>query len=142
MKILVIAGPNGAGKATFARDSLELYRKAVDDWRVYDNSGEIPVLLAEFKESNAVQEPGTEWRPSRPRQQSTFSRRLQMTQQPGRFPGGEPSAKSIMAALVRARKTAMRSGAEYEAKAAAEAGDGDGETQLAQPVAEGAPVGG
>lgn len=65
-----------------------------------------------------------------------------MTQQPGRFPEGEPSAKSIMAALVRARKTAMRRVAEYEAKAAAEAGDGDGETHLAQPVAEGEPVGG
>ena len=69
-----------------------------------------------------------------------------MTQQPGRFPEGEPSAESIMAALVRARKTAMRRVAEYEAKeaakAAAEAGGGGGEEQLTQPVAEGELVGG
>lgn len=69
-----------------------------------------------------------------------------MTPQPGRFPEGEPSAKSIMAALVRARKTAMRRVAEYEAKeaakVAAEAEAGDGEAQLIQPVAEGEPVGG
>ena len=40
----------------------------------------------------------------------------------------------------------MRRVAEYEAKeaakAAAEAGGGDGEAQLTQPVAEGEPVGG
>ncbi len=127
------------------RNFRDLYQKVVDDWRVYDNSGEVPVLLSESEEWNAVHEPGTEWRPSRPRQQSTDSRRLQMTQQPGRFPEGEPSAKSIMAALVRARKTAMRRVAEYEAKeaakAAAEARGGAGEEQLTQPVAEGEPVG-
>ena len=51
-----------------------------------------------------------------------------------------------MAALVRARKTAMRRVAEYEAKeaakAAAESGGGDGEAQRTQPIAEGEPVGG
>ena len=123
------------------RNFRDLYRRVVDDWRVYDNSGEVPVLLEESEGWNAVREPGTKWRPSGPRQQTTDSRRQQMTQQPGRFPEGEPSARSIMAALVRARKTAMRRVAEYEAKeaakAAAEAGGGDGEAQLPQPGVEG-----
>ncbi|MCY3775838.1 MAG: hypothetical protein OXH11_07620 [Candidatus Aminicenantes bacterium] len=76
-----------------------------------------------------------------------------MTEQPWRFPEGEPSNESILAALVLARKDAMRRVAEYEAKeaakaaaeaakAAAEAEGGDGEAQLTQPVAEGEPVGG
>ena len=64
-----------------------------------------------------------------------------MTERPWRFPEGEPSNKSILAALFLARKDAMRRVAEYEAqeaaKAAAEAGGGDGEAQLTQPAAEG-----
>ena len=35
-KILMIAGPNGAGKTTFAM---------VDEWAVYDASGESFILL-------------------------------------------------------------------------------------------------
>ena len=69
-----------------------------------------------------------------------------MTEQPWRFPEGEPSNESILAALVLARKDAMRRVAEYEAreaaKVAAEAEDGDGEAQLTKPVPAGAPVGG
>lgn len=69
-----------------------------------------------------------------------------MTEQPWRFPEGEPSNESILAALVLARKDAMRRVTEYEAKeaakAATEAGGGDGEAQLTQPVAEGEPIGG
>ena len=64
-----------------------------------------------------------------------------MTEQPWRFPEGEPSHKSILAALVLARKDAMRRVAEYEAreaaKDAAEAGGGDSEAQLTQTAAEG-----
>ncbi len=50
-KILVIAGPNGAGKTTFARAATgrrnfeTLYRGAVDDWILYDNSGNEPVAI-------------------------------------------------------------------------------------------------
>ena len=128
------------------RNFRDLYRKVVDDWRVYDNSGEVPVLLEESEEWNAVREPGTKWRASGPRQRTTDSGRQQMTEQPWRFPEGEPSNDSILAALVLARKDAMRKVAEYEAKeaakAAAEAGGGNGEAQLTQPVAKGEPVGG
>ncbi len=119
------------------RNFRDLYRKVVDGWRVYDNSGEGPVLLEESEEWNAVREPSTKWRPSDGRQQ--------MTERPWRFPEGEPSHESILAALVLARKDAMRRVAEYEAREAAKAaaetdgGDGDGETKSTQPAAEGEP---
>ena len=64
-----------------------------------------------------------------------------MTERPWRFPEGEPSNESILAALVLARKDAMRRVAEYEAreaaKEAAEAGGGDGEAHSTEPAAEG-----
>ena len=64
-----------------------------------------------------------------------------MTEQPWRLPEGEPSHKSILAALALARKDAMRRVAEYEAREAAaeeaEAGGGDGEAQSTQTAAEG-----
>ena len=60
-----------------------------------------------------------------------------MTEQPWRFPEGEPSHKSILAALVLARKDAMRRVAEYEAREAAkEAGGGEGEGQSTRSAAE------
>ena len=48
-RILVIAGPNGAGKTTFALEFLpnNVYRDLVDEWKLYDNAGNTPVLLAE-----------------------------------------------------------------------------------------------
>ena len=119
------------------RNFRDLYRRVVDEWRVYDNSGEVPVLLEESEEWNAVREPGTKWPPSGPTQRTTDVGRRQMTEQPWRFPEGEPSHKSILAALVLARKDAMRRVAEYEAQEAAnEAGGGDGEAQLTQTAAE------
>ena len=60
-----------------------------------------------------------------------------MTERPWRFPEGEPSNESILAALVLARKDAMRRVAEWEAKEAAEAAGDDGEARLTQPAAEG-----
>ena len=64
-----------------------------------------------------------------------------MTERPWRFPEGQLSSESILAALVLARKDAMRRVAEYEAKEAAkeaaEAGGGDGEARSTQPAAEG-----
>lgn len=128
------------------RNFRDLHRNVVDGWRVYDNSGEVPVLLEESEEWNAVREPGTKWRPLDPRQRTTDAGRQQMTKEPWRFPEGEPSNESILAALVLARKDAMRRVAEYEAKeaakAAAEAESGDCEAQLTQRVAEGESVGG
>ena len=119
------------------RNFRDLYRRVVDEWRVYDNSGEVPVLLEESEEWNAVREPGTKWPPSGPTQRTTDVGRRQMTEQPWRFPEGEPSHRSILAALVLARKDAMRRVAEYEAQEAAkEAGGGDGEAQLTQTAAE------
>ncbi len=49
--IFVIAGPNGARRTTFATEFLRKearrYRYLVDAWAVYDNSGPVPVLVAE-----------------------------------------------------------------------------------------------
>ncbi len=119
----------------------DLYREVVDEWRVYDNSGEVPVLLEESEEWNAVHEPGTKWRPSGPTHRTPDAGGQQVTERPWRFPEGEPSNKSILAALVLARKDAMRRVAEYEAreaaKEAAEAGESDGEAQSTERAAEG-----
>ena len=41
-KILIIAGPNGAGKTTFATEFLP---REVDEWALYDNAGEWPILI-------------------------------------------------------------------------------------------------
>ena len=117
----------------------------MDEWRVYDNSGEVPVLLEESEEWNAVREPGTKWRPSGPTHRTPDAGGQQVKERPWRFPEGEPSNQSILAALVLARKDAMRRVAEYEAreaakeaaKEAAEAGGGDGEAQSTEPAAEG-----
>jgi len=118
----------------------DLYRKLVDGWRVYDNSGEVPVLLERSEEWNAVREPSTKWRPSGPTQRTTDPGRPQMTERPWRFPEGEPSNESILAALVLARKDAMRRVAECEAreaaKAAAKADGGEGEAESTQSAAE------
>ncbi|MBX9917973.1 MAG: hypothetical protein E6Q59_00030 [Nitrosomonas sp.] len=67
-KIIIIAGPNGTGKTTFAREFLpneagcpkfvnadliaaglrnfeQIYRDAVDAWVLYDNAGDKPILI-------------------------------------------------------------------------------------------------
>lgn len=69
-QILIIAGPNGAGKITFAREFLpheaecpdfinadliaagrrnleRRYARLVNAWKLYDNSGTSPRLLAQ-----------------------------------------------------------------------------------------------
>ena len=53
-----------------------------------------------------------------------------MTGQPGRFPEGEPSVKSVLAALARAQERAMA-----RAAAAADAEVSQGQTEDAAPQA-------
>lgn len=118
----------------------DLYRQLVDGRRVYDNSVEVPVLLEQSEEWDAVREPSTKWRQSGPTQPTTDPGRPQMTERPWRFPEGEPSHERILAALILARKDAMRRVAEYEAREAEKAEeeeDGEGEAESTQPAAEG-----
>jgi len=54
-KIIIIAGSNGAGKTTFAREFLpkeagwrnfqQVYKSSVDSWALYDNSGETQLVV-------------------------------------------------------------------------------------------------
>jgi predicted ABC-type ATPase len=46
-EILIIAGPTGAGKTTFAREEERVYRPLVNRWLLYDNSGDTPNLIEE-----------------------------------------------------------------------------------------------
>ncbi|MHB1632307.1 MAG: hypothetical protein ACYCQL_08870 [Acidithiobacillus sp.] len=41
-KVIIIAGPNGADKTTFARAFLPA---EVDAWALYDNAGSEPVIM-------------------------------------------------------------------------------------------------
>lgn len=54
-RVIIIAGPNGAEKTTFVRELLpqeagkrlllDLYQPWVDQWVLYDNAGDEPVLM-------------------------------------------------------------------------------------------------
>ena len=135
MRVVVIAGPNGAGKSTFAavvrrrferswRNFVELYRDVADEWQLYDNSGPESILVA--------QSPG--WRAVREGHASGYAdsettasrRRIMATETPPRFPEGEPSPKSVLAALVRARKRAMARVAATRRGEPVEAAEGSG----------------
>lgn len=88
---------------------LELYRGVADEWRVYDNSGRIPVLMARSPDWRGVREGRvSEYAES---EMTASRRRIMPTETPYRFPEGEPSDESILAALIRARKRAMARGA-------------------------------
>ena len=43
----IIAGPNGVGKTTFAREFLP------DSWSLFDNSGATPIVIAFEKQGEA-----------------------------------------------------------------------------------------
>ncbi len=65
------------------------YREMADNWQVYDNSGPAPILVAQSDGWPLVRE-----------------KRIRMTEHP-RFPEGEPSTESVLAALIRARDQAL-----------------------------------
>lgn len=87
------------------RNFLELYSDVADEWLLYDNSGPESIIVA--------QSPG--WRGVREGRASGYAdseitatrRSILATETPPRFPEGEPSPKSILAALAGARKRAM-----------------------------------
>ena len=114
--------PETVVRRRFARswaNFCDLYREVADEWLVYDNSVRPPLLLEESGVWHGVREPRLAGR-SMVRSDSDALRKttdqsqqylliggLHMTGKPGRFPVGEPSAKSVFAALVRAQERAI-----------------------------------
>ncbi len=114
----------------------ELYRKVADEWLVYDSSVGPPLLIDQSPGWQGVREPRAAGRtteheyPDSPRTTTdrglayASTRRSRMTGQPGRFPEGEPSVKSVTAALARAQEVAMaRAAAVRNAEASHESAD-------------------
>ena len=97
----------------------ELYREVADEWLVYDSSVRPPLLTAQSPGWQGVREPRAAGRLMEHRDLDSprttadrgpayeSTRRLHMAGQPGRFPEGEPSVKSVTAALARALEVAM-----------------------------------
>lgn len=114
------------------RNFVDLYRDVADEWCVYDNSGRTPVLVARSPGWRGVRESRADrYAASEP---TTLRRRVMATEKPRRFPEGEPSHESVLAALVRARKRAMARVAATrrdEQVEAAEGSDGGGRTRTA-----------
>ncbi len=140
--------PEAVVRRRFARswaNFLELYRDLADEWQVYDNSVRPSRLLQESAEWQGIRES----RPSGrlPRRDDMVAaktadrderypsiRRSRMTGQPGRFPDGEPSVKSVLAALARAQKRAdARAAAVAAAKPSSTTSGGD---NAAAPLAD------
>lgn len=112
---------------------LTLYRNVADEWQVYDNSVSPPFLLQESRGWQRIREPRPIER-TLARDDPDAHRRIadrgqeylriwrsHMTGQPGRIPEGEPSVKSVLAALARAQERAR---ARAAAVADAEASQG------------------
>ena len=120
---------------------LERYRQVADEWRVYDNSGEAPVLMAESEDWPGVREPRPSWVPSNDRHPEptrktgdrehryAHTERTLMTEKPGRIPEGEPSNESVLAALTRARDRALARAAAFSSEESHE----DPTDETAQP---------
>lgn len=131
--------PDAVVRRRFVRswtNFLDLYRGIADEWLVYDNSVRPSVLLQESPGWQGVREPRLDGRSmargDRDSPRNTADRgpkylpmwRVQMTGQPGRFPDGEPSVKSVLAALARAQEVAMaRAAAVRDAEASPESAD-------------------
>ena len=121
---------------------LTLYQDVADEWQVYDNSVCPPFLLQEsrgwqgVRETRPVERSLTRGDPDAPRRTADRGQeylrmwRSHMTGQPGRFPEGEPSVKSVLAALARAQERAMA-----RAAATADAEVSQGQTEDATPQA-------
>lgn len=116
-----------------------LYREVADEWQVYGSSVCPPLLMEESPGWRAVREPGSAGRSlvggDDESSRATADRghdyestwRSEMTGRPGRFPAGEPSVKSVTAALARAQEVAMaRAAAVRGGGGATESGDDAG----------------
>ena len=132
--------PEPVVRRRFARswtNFRELYRRVADEWLVYDNSVRPPVLLEESGQWQGVREPRLPRRllaggasgelpeATDRRQHYLEIGRPYMAGRPGRFPEGEPSAKSVFAALVRAQERALKRAAAVRASRAGEEAAGD-----------------
>ncbi len=105
----------GRSRGNFRR----IYQEIADDWQVYDNSGQAPILVAQSDGRPLVRE-----------------KRIPMTEHP-RFPEGEPSTESVLAALIRARDHALARAAAVRERERAE-GPVD-EAESADSPADGVP---
>ncbi len=97
----------------------ELYREFANEWLVYDSSVRPPLLIEQSPGWQGVREPRAAGQSMERRDLESHrttadwgrayetTRRSQMTGHPGRFPEGEPSVKSVTAALARAQEVAM-----------------------------------
>ena len=121
-----------------------LYREVADEWQLYDSSTRPPHLVEEspgwrgVREPRNAQYPVARAHPDSPSgavdrgYQRPSDWRSHMTGQPGRFPEGEPSVKSVLAALARAQDVALaRAKAVRDAEARAAADDA---ARAARPV--------
>ena len=131
--------PEPVIRRRFARswsNFLELYREVADEWQVYDSSVRPPLLIEQSRDWQSVREPRPAGRSmargdldSRPTttyrgREYESTRRSHMTGQPGRIPDGEPSVKSVLAALARAQEVAMaRAAAVRDAETSQEQAD-------------------
>lgn len=114
------------------RNFVELYRDVADEWQLYDNSGPVSLLVE--------QSPG--WRGVREghigryadSETTTSRRRVMATETPRRFPEGEPSPKSVLAALARARKRAMARAAAVRRGERVEKAKGSGDRRPADAL--------
>ena len=114
--------PEAVVRRRFGRSWMnfrELYREVANEWLVYDSSVRPPLLIEQSPGWQGVREPCAAGRSTErgdldsPRTTADrgrayeSTRRPHMTGQPGRFPEGEPSVKSVTAALARAQEVAM-----------------------------------
>lgn len=133
--------PEDVIRRRFARswtNFLSLYRQVADEWGVYDNSVRPALLLDQSDGWQGVREGrssdrlqgealrdsvgGTTGRTQR--YQPTG--RSMMTVQPGRIPEGEPSVKSVLAALERAQIKALERAAAVDGANVRQQGTDDG----------------
>lgn len=114
--------PEAVARRRFVRswsNLRELYREVADEWQVYDSSVSPPLLLDRSLDWRGIRDAWPAGQPTVPRdfhsprpttdrgREYEATSRSHMTKQPGRIPDGEPSVKSVLAALARAQEVAM-----------------------------------